>query len=181
VHLAAESRTLAEAGDGLDTLRRNVSRLEVRISDELRPQLAEAAKVACNLRSRADELRASLEAISQARREATEEVGRLTKKQLSEIKQLTRSPPECVRRTIAGSWMVLYGDRFRGKLSIQFDATKDWSKCQRMLADDNFVSRILSFDPACFDDIPAVPLHIASSYLGISSDQCQDKESPKAT
>jgi len=36
-----------------------------------------------------------------------------------------------------------------------------------MLVDEGFVARILAFDPARLDEVPSVPLHVASSYLGM--------------
>lgn len=36
-----------------------------------------------------------------------------------------------------------------------------------MLVDEAFIARIQAFDPSCLDEVPSVPLHVASSYLGM--------------
>eukprot|EP00931_Biecheleriopsis_adriatica_P045070 TRINITY_DN25829_c0_g1_i2.p1 TRINITY_DN25829_c0_g1~~TRINITY_DN25829_c0_g1_i2.p1 ORF type:complete len:589 (-),score=183.20 TRINITY_DN25829_c0_g1_i2:23-1765(-) len=167
--LQEEQGVLAQASDGLDALRAQVRALEARLRDELRPEMKEASLAVAAPRLRTKELNAALEALRQARAQAAEEVGSLSKKQLSEIRGLLRSPPEAVKRTLAAVWLLLYSKRFSGKpaSAVRFDDSADWPRCQRMLADEGFAGGVLSFDPACLDEVPAVPLHVAAAYLGL--------------
>eukprot|EP00933_Yihiella_yeosuensis_P045073 TRINITY_DN40381_c0_g1_i1.p1 TRINITY_DN40381_c0_g1~~TRINITY_DN40381_c0_g1_i1.p1 ORF type:complete len:626 (-),score=146.28 TRINITY_DN40381_c0_g1_i1:8-1843(-) len=175
--LKAEKVVLNEAGVSLETLRNEVLSLEAKLKDTLRPRLREATSAATSARSRVVELNKALEALAEARRQAAEQLGTLTKRQLSEIRQLLRSPPEAVKRTLAAVWLILNSGRFRGKpaSAVRFDDNADWPRCQRMLADEGFVASILSFDPACLDEVPTIPQHVASVYLGLGSVQPETK------
>lgn len=167
--MAAEGGALADCHTGLDTLRQEATSLEARLREDLRPKLRQAGDAVDDLERAAGRLRVALEDLGRARQEASEKVGQLTKRQLSEIKQLSKSPPDVIRRTLAACWLLLNSDRFQGKpaAAVQFDDAKDWHRCQRMLADDSFVSRVVGFDPGVLVATPAVPLYVAASYLGL--------------
>ena len=51
------------------------------------------------------------------------EVGGLSKRQLAEIRQLLRSPPEAVKRILAACWLLLHCQRFKDKpiSAVRFD------------------------------------------------------------
>lgn len=112
-------------------------------------------------------MKSQLEVLSQNRQEATEQLGSITKRQLAEIKQLIRSPPDLIRRTLVAAFMLLHSERFRGRTTIQFDEQKDWPRCQRMLADEGFIGLILNFDPSVLSEVPHVPRHVASHFFGL--------------
>eukprot|EP00439_Symbiodinium_sp_Y106_P031572 s2751_g3.t2 len=115
--------------------------------EDLRPKL-ESAK------ARAEEL---AQVASAKRSELATLVPELQSSQLSEIRQLCRSPPDSVKRTLAAVWLFLNASRFQGKSPASFfDDRKDWSKCQRMLADDAFIGRILNYDTAILTAVTAV-------------------------
>ncbi|CAE7861053.1 omp16, partial [Symbiodinium microadriaticum] len=116
--------------------------------------------------------RAELATLAKRRTEAAEQLGSLSRRQLSEIRQLCRSPPDSVKRTLAAVWLFLNASRFQGKSPASFfDDRKDWSKCQRMLADDAFIGRILNYDTTILTSVPHVMSHVAGTYLGISADR----------
>ncbi|CAE8587237.1 unnamed protein product, partial [Polarella glacialis] len=161
--LFTERAVLTEAAGSSEALRSPAAALEAQLRDELRPRLREASKAAAAPRRRAEELTDALEALAAARCLATEQVGQLAKRQLSEIRQMMRSPPDAVKRTLAAAWLLLNCERFRSSKAasaIRFDETADWPRCQRMLADEGFVNVVLSFDPRRLDDAPFVPLHV---------------------
>jgi len=134
---------------------------------EVKPALAESQREDERLRVRRDDLTCQLDGLAESRREATEQLGSITKRQLAEIKQLMRSPPDTVRRTLIAAWLLLHGDRFRGKSTVTFDETKDWPRCQRMLADDGFIAHILNFDLATLSEVPHVPRYVAAHFFGM--------------
>eukprot|EP00747_Dinoflagellata_sp_TGD_P117221 gnl/TRDRNA2_/TRDRNA2_172557_c0_seq1.p1 gnl/TRDRNA2_/TRDRNA2_172557_c0~~gnl/TRDRNA2_/TRDRNA2_172557_c0_seq1.p1 ORF type:complete len:527 (+),score=121.19 gnl/TRDRNA2_/TRDRNA2_172557_c0_seq1:174-1754(+) len=166
-NLVAEVAALGEAGRELATLRAEVLMLEGRLV-EIRPRLAEGSKAVGELRPQMDQLRSKISLLGTGRQEATERIGQVTKRQLAEIKQLTRSPPDSIRRTLIALWLLLHADRFQGHPTVRFDEAKDWPRCQRMLADEGFIGRILDFSPELLDTVPHVPRHIASFYFGMS-------------
>lgn len=100
---------------------------------------------------------------------AAEQIGRLSRRELSEIKQLARSPPEAVRRTLAATWLLLHAERFKGRApsAVKFDEAKDWMRVKRMLADEAFIDKILEFDFAGLSQVRHVALYVASHYLGL--------------
>lgn len=58
-----------------------------------------------------------------------------------------------------------------------------WPLCQRMLADDNFVNRILEFDTAILDEAPDVCHHLATRFFGLDAGavECDELNSSKHT
>lgn len=140
----------------------------VRELEELRPGLNRIKAEVSELSEAAVEKRQAVEALAAQRQAAAEQLGSMNRRQLSEIRQLCRSPPENVKRTLAAAWLLLNAGKFRGKpaSSVQFEDGKDWSKCQKMLGDDSFISRILEFDTAGLIGLPQVMSHVAVTYLG---------------
>eukprot|EP00913_Durusdinium_trenchii_P022252 g20906.t1 len=119
-------------------------------------------------RQRCGDLQEAIEHLGEARAKAAEEVGGLSKRQLSEIRRLLRSPPEPVKRTLAACWLLLHCQRFKDKPSaVRFDEKTDWPRCQRMLVDEGFIASVLSFDSKQLDEVPSVPACVAQS-LGIA-------------
>ncbi|CAE7244772.1 pal [Symbiodinium sp. CCMP2592] len=140
--------------------------------EDLRPKLESAKARAEELAQVASAKRSELATLAKRRTEAAEQLGSLSRRQLSEIRQLCRSPPDSVKRTLAAVWLFLNASRFQGKSPASFfDDRKDWSKCQRMLADDAFIGRILNYDTAILTSVPHVMSHVAGTYLGISADR----------
>lgn len=168
--LESEVLTLDAAKQALELIRQEVSRLEQRLAQQLRPNLSAAQSEAVRLRTQREGLVSALSGLSEARQEATEQVRTITKRQLAEIKQLTGRPPESIKRTLVAAWILLHGDRFRGKPNVTFDEGKDWPRCQRMLADEGFVAMILNFDTALLDEVPHVPRHVAERFFGMTAD-----------
>lgn len=130
---------------------------------------ARSASLLQQLRNRNIALRARLEALHQARLEAAERLGSLTRRQLHEIKQLARAPPEIIRRTLAAAWLILHAAKFRGKPAeaVRFDDVRDWPRCQRMLGEERFVGRIMDLDPVDLAAAPQVLQHVATNYFGL--------------
>lgn len=138
--------------------------------DPLAPEPpARSASLLQQLQDRNIALRARLEALQQARLEAAERLGSLTRRQLHEIKQLARAPPEIIRRTLAAAWLILHAAKFRGKPAeaVRFDDVRDWPRCQRMLGEERFVGRIMDLDPADLTAAPQVLQHVATNYFGL--------------
>lgn len=177
----AEPAAAAAAGHGpeLESLRRKVLSLEVRLQDELLPQLEEAANASSQHKERLESLHGALTALANGRLAAAEEVRRLTKQQLAEIKHLAKDPPGILRRLLLMLWLILHGERFRGSKAVQVDEFRDWPRCQRMLADEGFVSHILNFDPSSLEHLPKVTAFIESCFrlIGIA-DQAASPEPP---
>lgn len=155
---ATEVKGLGELKAELEALRQQ--------SGDLRQKAEDARQEICEQKRRRVKLFAQKAALGEHRRDASEHVGQLTKRQLSEIKQLTRSPPDSIRRTLVATWILLHCERFKSK-SVQFDESKDWPRCQRMLADDRFISHIMDFDTTSLFDVPHVIKHVACHFLGL--------------
>jgi len=164
--LAAESQTLGEAQKAAEALRSEVSRLRQQL-EELRPKLSTSQQEVARFRTQREGLLSAISGLSAARQEATEQVRKITKRQLAEIKQLTGRPPDSIKRTLVAAWLLLHGDRFRGSPKVTFDESKDWPRCQRMLADEGFVPLILNFDTAILDEVPHVVRYVAQRFFGI--------------
>merc|ERR1712232_693389 len=77
-----------------------------------------------------------------------------------------RSPPEPVRRTLAAAWVLLNCDRFEGRSEIRFDETRDWYRCQRMIAGGGFIARVLEFSPERLDRVPHVTTYLLTHFFG---------------
>lgn len=136
--------------------------------EELRPGLNRIKAEVSELSEATLEKRQAVEALAAQRRAAAEQLGTMNRRQLCEIRQLCRSPPENVKRTLAAAWLLLNASKFRGKPAslVQFEDGKDWNKCQKMLGDDSFINRILEFDTARLIELPQVMSHVAVTYLG---------------
>merc|ERR1719362_2490250 len=120
--------------------------------------------LAVELTSRVQSLQSELAAMASARLAACEQVGHLTKQQLAEIKQMARNPPLVVRRLLVLLWLILHCDRCQDRAAVKINENKDWPRCQRMLADDGFVSRILNFDPDSLGAVPKVLEHVEANF-----------------
>mmetsp|Transcript_16132 Transcript_16132/g.51768 ORF Transcript_16132/g.51768 Transcript_16132/m.51768 type:complete len:661 (-) Transcript_16132:78-2060(-) len=129
------------------------------------------------LAAKVGRLRQALAELEQGRLEAAEAVGRLTRAQVSEVKQLARNPPESIRRTLSAAWILLHNKRFSGRTTVRFDEVKQWPLLQRMLADEDFVKGVLSLEPAHLAELPHVTTYVASTYLGINASGDQERSS----
>lgn len=169
--LQSESNALEEARLRCEGLRARLAEEEDGLRRRLRPRLTEATAAAVPARAERAELQKALESLADARLRAAEEVGGLSKKQLAEIRQLLRSPPEPVKRTLAAAWLLLHSHRFKDKpaSAVRFDEKADWPRCQKMLVDEGFVSSVLSYDAKQLDEAPAVAAHVATVYFGLST------------
>lgn len=168
-----------EAQRDVQVLRDVVSRLEARARLEVHPRLAEASQVFDQLNEKAVSRRLAVEGHAERRREAMADVSRISHRQLSEIRVL-RNPPDSVRRTIIATWLLLNGDRFKGRQRVGFDEETEYHKCQRMLSDEGFISRILEFDAGLLESVPHVAEYIARCYLGLPA-CATDAAEPSAT
>eukprot|EP00929_Paragymnodinium_shiwhaense_P071667 TRINITY_DN36416_c0_g2_i1.p1 TRINITY_DN36416_c0_g2~~TRINITY_DN36416_c0_g2_i1.p1 ORF type:complete len:595 (+),score=184.41 TRINITY_DN36416_c0_g2_i1:85-1869(+) len=168
VHAAAAK--CQAAGSALQGAKAEVLRLEKKLHVELKTSLQEANVLCEGLRKRQDALLAELERLGAARSQALEGIGSISKRQLAEVKQLTRSPPDSVRRTVVALYLLLRCDKFKGpKAVVKFDDNKDWPLCQKALADDSFINKVSGFDIGCLDSSPQVPLHIGTQIFGLLS------------
>lgn len=142
----------------------------------LRAQLADATKNAEILRSRvnATKIARELEAaeVRSRRQVATDALKNLVGLPLAEIKRLANSPPESIRRTLAATWVLLHCERYARKAVVFFDDVQDWSKVQRMLTKDNFVSQVTNFSPEKLDKFPLVRNYLFKTFFGDSVDTC---------
>eukprot|EP00439_Symbiodinium_sp_Y106_P071690 s50_g12.t4 len=169
--LQNESNALEEARLRCEGLRASLAEEEDGLRRRLRPRLTEASAAAVPARAERTELQKALDSLADARLRAAEEVGGLSKKQLAEIRQLLRSPPDPVKRTLAAAWLLLHCHRFKEKpaSAVRFDEKADWPRCQKMLVDEGFVSSALNYDAKQLDEAPAVAAHVATAYLGLST------------
>ncbi|CAJ1402656.1 unnamed protein product [Effrenium voratum] len=183
--LSAAGRAVAGgAANGLQTEKAALQEAEARCAalgeklrvcgealESLRPRLKACGAEAHAARAAAEELQQAMDALGDSRAKAAQEVGALSKRQLSEIRQLLRSPPEPVKRTLAAAWLLLHCQRFKDKppSAVRFDEKTDWPRCQRMLVDDGFKSSVLSFDTQQLDQVPSVPNFVAKAYLGLGT------------
>jgi outer membrane protein OmpA-like peptidoglycan-associated protein len=165
--LAADVQAVGCEEQVLEDLKVDACRLQKQLSREVKPDLARLQQEEASLRSRQEDLVSKLDGIVESRRQATEQLGKISKRQLAEIKQLTRSPPDAIRRTLTAAWLLLHGDRFRGKPVVKFDEINDWPRCQRMLADEAFIPHILNFDVATLVTVPHVPRYVAARFFGM--------------
>eukprot|EP00927_Polykrikos_kofoidii_P070705 TRINITY_DN67105_c0_g1_i1.p1 TRINITY_DN67105_c0_g1~~TRINITY_DN67105_c0_g1_i1.p1 ORF type:complete len:595 (-),score=108.52 TRINITY_DN67105_c0_g1_i1:475-2259(-) len=170
--------TKAEVAEtNLRDLQAELGRLRQHKTD-LKAQAAVVQHEIAENSSKRQRLRLQSDALVESRLIAGEQVGRITKRQLSEIKQLVRSPPDVIRRTLVALWILLHSGRFEGKACVQFDEAKDWPRCQRMLTDDQFVNNILNFDTEKLMKVPHVIRHIATQFFGLSDVSGEPSERP---
>ncbi|CAK0875017.1 unnamed protein product, partial [Prorocentrum cordatum] len=177
---------LAEAEEALRLAQGVVSQLEARLTGLLAPSLGQARVRAGDFQRQCDSLRARLHACAGASEEGTDELRKLSRRDLCEIKQFTKNPPDAIRRTLVAAWLLLNGDRFAGSERVSFDEmhllwraghrpqpcggmrqVRDWPKCQRMLAQDGFIEKILRFEVQRLDDLPHVVCHVAERFFGM--------------
>jgi hypothetical protein len=122
----SEGRTLKDAAQAVEALKAEACNLQRMLTRDLRPALTNSQQEEASLQARRDECTRELDGLAVCRQEAAEQVGSITKRQLSEIKQMTRSPPDSIRRTMMAAWLLLHGKRFQGKPTVSFDETKAW-------------------------------------------------------
>merc|ERR1719440_440623 len=103
--------------------------------DTARSSPVEAQQVVDELNQRLNDKCTELQRLAVARNAAMERVGDITKRQLSEIRQLSRNPPDAIRRVLAAAWLLLHCDSFPRDAAVRFDEVKDFPRCQRMLND----------------------------------------------
>jgi len=178
--IAAEDvRQIAEAR--LQALVKEAIVLESRLQGEILPGLEAATRTLEEKKSRAAHLQNCMEAASAQSREKSLSLEGVKRLQLHEVRQLTRSPPEHVRRLLAAVWLVLNFDRFQGKTAVQVDEVRVWHLCQKMLGDNSFTSRLQAFDPTSLDEVPHLTLYIARNYLGFQEPEVKLRESQEST
>eukprot|EP00929_Paragymnodinium_shiwhaense_P021249 TRINITY_DN13910_c0_g1_i1.p1 TRINITY_DN13910_c0_g1~~TRINITY_DN13910_c0_g1_i1.p1 ORF type:complete len:485 (+),score=105.21 TRINITY_DN13910_c0_g1_i1:159-1613(+) len=97
--------------------------------------------------------------IASGRAAASEAIGRLTNKELDEIKRML-SPPMVVRRALEVTWVLLHV----GRMSSPF-VPPPWERVQRMLADVGFLGRIQSYDGGALKASPELAMWIGSEYF----------------
>mmetsp|Transcript_123539 Transcript_123539/g.218824 ORF Transcript_123539/g.218824 Transcript_123539/m.218824 type:complete len:794 (-) Transcript_123539:55-2436(-) len=122
----------------------------------------------------------------EAREAAAGELSRVSARELAEVKHLKRPPPS-VRHALEAVWMLLVCERVEtqgGPCAASFcDAKQSWARCLRMLADEEFVGRVLRFDFKRLDGAPRVAKYLFSLVLGIQDDstvQAFVAEAPKS-
>lgn len=167
--LQKEAHTLKEGEQSVAVLREKLRDLEKELEGALRPRMRQCNEDATGSRQRCEDLREAISRLGEARAKAAEEVGGLSKRQLAEIRQLLRSPPEAVKRILAACWLLLHCQRFKDKpiSAVRFDEKTDWPRCQRMLVDEGFIASVLSFDSKQLEEVPTVPACVAQN-LGFS-------------
>lgn len=106
--------------------------------------------------------------------EAAAELSRVSKRQLAEVKQM-KSPPAAVRRALEAAYLLISCERVEAlpggaSTALGRDVAKSWQRCLRMLADEHFIHRVLSFEPTRLDATPQVARHLFNLLLGISED-----------
>lgn len=177
--LQKEAHTLKEGEQHVGVLREKLEDLEKELEGTLRPRLRQCNEGATGSRRRCEDLREAITRLGEARAKAAEEVGGLSKRQLAEIRQLLRSPPEAVKRILAACWLLLHCQRFKDKpiSAVRFDEKTDWPRCQRMLVDEGFIASVLSFDSKQLEEVPNVPACVAQN-LGFSPPGVAPKARP---
>jgi len=141
------------------------ARLQRALAKEGQHKLEAAAEQLREKTLRVQELQESLELFTATVSRDVSPLRSLSKAQIAEVRQLARNPPEHVRRALTAVWLILQAEKYRGKSNVQLNEGRDWLLCQRMLADNSFVSRIQSFDAADLDDVPQLLLAVARSYF----------------
>lgn len=109
----------------------------------------------------------------EAREAAALELSHVSARQLAEVKHLKR-PPASVRHALEAVWTLLVCERVEAQggpsAASSGDPKQSWSRCLRMLADDEFVARVLRFDSKRLDGAPRVAKHLFSVVLGIQEE-----------
>jgi len=139
--------------------------LETRLQKEGQASLAATIQAVEQKSLRVAELQQSIELLGCATCNEVSPINGLTKAQIAEVRQLARNPPEHVRRALTAIWLVLNCDRFQGKSAVHLNESRDWLLCQKMMADNSFMSRIQAFDPSSLDEAPQLLLQVARTYF----------------
>jgi len=168
-NLRKESFTLKEGEQSVVLLKEKLRELEEQLEGTLRPKMRQCNEDATSSRQRCEDLHEAISRLGEARAKAAQEVGGLSKRQLAEIRQLLRSPPDPVKRVLAACWLLLHCQRFKDKPSsaVRFDEKADWPRCQRMLVDEGFIASVLFYDSKQLEEVPSVPACVAQN-LGFS-------------
>jgi len=87
---------------------------------------------------------------------------------LAEVKNM-QNPSDVIRGTLSATWLLLNAKRFEGK-PVTFDEVRDWGRCQKMLADENFSANVQAFNTLELDSVPHVPHYVATHYFGLSTE-----------
>eukprot|EP00928_Gymnodinium_smaydae_P095324 TRINITY_DN8181_c1_g4_i1.p1 TRINITY_DN8181_c1_g4~~TRINITY_DN8181_c1_g4_i1.p1 ORF type:complete len:491 (-),score=78.20 TRINITY_DN8181_c1_g4_i1:377-1849(-) len=162
-----ETPTSRRVEQDVETLKREVARLENRLHEELQPRLAEGMISEKMLKARSEELNVAYQDFLESQRRAPHSAAGLSKRALSEIRHLARNPPDMVRRTLTMAWMLMNNALSKEKLTEYLSDAADWMQCQKMLAEDNFATRMLSVDAACLDDVSDAMLHVLMHHIGL--------------
>jgi len=108
----------------------------------------------------------------EARKVAALELVQVSRWQLAEVKQM-KSPPLPVRQTLEAVWICLGCENVEargGPGAVLRDGPRAWKSCLRMLADEQFVTRVLAFSPDRLDATPRVAKHLCTLVLGLGAD-----------
>eukprot|EP00929_Paragymnodinium_shiwhaense_P040188 TRINITY_DN20995_c0_g2_i1.p1 TRINITY_DN20995_c0_g2~~TRINITY_DN20995_c0_g2_i1.p1 ORF type:complete len:872 (+),score=224.72 TRINITY_DN20995_c0_g2_i1:189-2804(+) len=102
---------------------------------------------------------------------ALQEVSKVTRWQLAEIKQM-KNPPQSVRQALEAVWLCLRCEKIEAKggplPSSERGASlaKLWKPCLQMIVDDNFITRIMEFDPKRLEKTPLVANYLLGLVTG---------------
>lgn len=168
----AHTRAIRQAEEDLAASAHKIAILEARLRNEAQPHLAASSKVVEMLSARTEEMLKASEAVVRRPWNAGAILSSIAKSQRDSWRI---SPSEPVRRTLTAVCLLLTAERYNGKHGVQVDESRDWSLCQKMLADNSFIARLEAFNPAILDDVPQVPLQIAASYFGILDCEVKDE------
>lgn len=86
-------------------------------------------------------------------------VNELSSKDMDEIRRLN-NPPFVVRRTLEAVFLLLHAGRPTLRL-----APPEWARVQRMLADADFISKMLKFEAEALQRHSALTAYVASEYF----------------
>jgi len=105
--------------------------------------------------------------LDEAYKVAQQNVAALTKTQLNEVKALKTNPPAVIRRAMEALWIVMNYSKLPSddRALRAIDLSKEWTKIQKMLTADDFVSAVASFDVTQLDNFPWVPDFVVSRYF----------------
>lgn len=143
------------AEQDLELAKAEVARLESVLKADAQQRVAAASQALCQLKENGRVARIHC-------------LAGLSKRQVIEVKHLARSPPDAVRRTLTSVWLLLSGDLFRGRGADRLDDVREWAQCRKnLLADDNFVARLMAFDYNSLDEVPMLALRLAARRLGL--------------
>lgn len=154
----------ADAGAALQPLEADLARAEAQHSAALSEhQLVLQATSELNLQ--VQDVEGELGSLRDGYLQASSEVREVSKRELAEIKHFVSRPPKQIRCLLEATWMLLNTANFQKAKAVKFDHAREWPRCQRMLADGNFIQRICELRLSDLDLAPAVPQYIPANYF----------------